>query len=1079
MRREFSGACRAVAATMIVATPFLPSSAMAQEGDEDLSLKSVTVPLPDNLSDCVTDMDALLKLGKAAFWDMQFGSDGKTACATCHFAAGADPRTQNQINPGSFDDNTFDTACDGNGGPNATLDSSAWPFHKLAVPDDNDSMVIDDYDDTFSSQGVVRQIFTGVNGTAVDDGIEELDPDGFSIGGYNVRRVEPRNTPSVINAVFFHRLFADGRANHFFNGVNIFGNQDTSATILVKDGDGPAMPQAISFNNAALASQAVGPVLSRDEMSWDGRDWCDVGRKMLSKTPLAGQVVHTMDSVLGTCANPDEMVGGLLPADMTYEDMVKAAFDPKFWCDEVSDFDGYSQIEANFSLFFGLAILKYESTLVADDTPLDRYLYGGGEGGTHSDELTAQEKHGFDLFMNDGGCNSCHELPELGGAAISKFYSDSESGEESETLVEFMAMANTGAEGCAEWATEPKSDDVYPLTLDPRSQIIDIMGPIDYETGDFGTAVFGGVLAAPGTGPGECWEMESEFALRPWNGVPYAGAPMDAEPTLEEEFGVFVSINVSDDCSLEMEICIETGFPGIPEGDYMVVIDGCQMGVISMPKSNPPAFYDSGFYNIGTTPTERDLGAGQEGPFGPFSLTRRLLNGEDIGQSSGLSVDPQPGDRIAVDGAFRTPQLRNIELTGPYMHNGGLLTLEQVVDFYVGGAHFEDENQDDLDPDVDGISGMTASDKAALAAFMKRPLTDERVLYRRAPFDHPSLCVPNGHGPMTDGMAYEDDVIDIEAVGAYGAAEPLRPFHERVTAAISVAPIEPLHLEEDMIPLGRQRAAILAARRAGGRAAQSVQNAIQFPDDENVARTIRLYMPIEPESTVHISALFDKSDIMCKPSSVTFSPENWFEPQEIKVYGLRDQLVEGEELVQIGWLTRTSDARYASAFIPTCDVMISDPPGPILDTEIEAEDGLVTAPMEVETDFLGNTYVWTPSGPSMVTDPATQPTGQLRIDFEVNAPQAEMGPVWAWVYKKSPSVFTDDMFVSVDGQAWEHWKMQTVSGWHWERISVNDVDRSWDLEAGSHTLTFAHGDTNAKIDKVIFTNDPNFDPAQP
>jgi len=34
------------------------------------------------------------------FWDMQAGSDGVQSCASCHFSAGADIRTRNQISPG-------------------------------------------------------------------------------------------------------------------------------------------------------------------------------------------------------------------------------------------------------------------------------------------------------------------------------------------------------------------------------------------------------------------------------------------------------------------------------------------------------------------------------------------------------------------------------------------------------------------------------------------------------------------------------------------------------------------------------------------------------------------------------------------------------------------------------------------------------------------------------------------------------------------------------------------------------------------------------------------------------------------
>ncbi|MFM7830171.1 MAG: cytochrome c peroxidase, partial [Planctomycetaceae bacterium] len=40
----------------------------------------------------VRDPQLLVALGKAFFWDQQVGSDGQTACASCHFRAGADAR---------------------------------------------------------------------------------------------------------------------------------------------------------------------------------------------------------------------------------------------------------------------------------------------------------------------------------------------------------------------------------------------------------------------------------------------------------------------------------------------------------------------------------------------------------------------------------------------------------------------------------------------------------------------------------------------------------------------------------------------------------------------------------------------------------------------------------------------------------------------------------------------------------------------------------------------------------------------------------------------------------------------------
>jgi hypothetical protein len=68
------------------------------------SLKQVPVPQPPGIAKYVRSTDALIVLSKALFWDMQTGSDGRVACASCHFQAGADHRTQNQLsNPiGSF-----------------------------------------------------------------------------------------------------------------------------------------------------------------------------------------------------------------------------------------------------------------------------------------------------------------------------------------------------------------------------------------------------------------------------------------------------------------------------------------------------------------------------------------------------------------------------------------------------------------------------------------------------------------------------------------------------------------------------------------------------------------------------------------------------------------------------------------------------------------------------------------------------------------------------------------------------------------------------------------------------------------
>ncbi|WP_240788907.1 cytochrome-c peroxidase [Psychroserpens sp. NJDZ02] len=79
-------------------------------------------------------------------------------------------------------------------------------------------------------------------------------------------------------------------------------------------------------------------------------------------------------------------------------------------------------------------------------------------------------------------------------------------------------------------------------------------------------------------------------------------------------------------------------------------------------------------------------------------------------------------------GMFKTPTLRNIDITGPYMHNGVYQTLEEVLNFYNlgggGGLGFDLEHQtlpfDNLD--------LTETEQQAIIAYMKT-LTDNPAVY--------------------------------------------------------------------------------------------------------------------------------------------------------------------------------------------------------------------------------------------------------------------------------------------------------------------------------------------------------------
>ncbi len=320
-------------------------------------LRTVSVPKPANLFRFVADETAAIRLGKALFWDMQLGSDGTVACASCHFHAGTDNRTHNTANAGGS--GTFDVTA-----PNGALQPEDFPFHKLADRhnrgtgglDPNDPAVVSSRDDVVGAQGVVKTGFQCRAGRPCRRPRPLQRDANFTSNARNVRQVTGRNAPSVINAVFNFANFLDGRANHYFNGSNPFGVQDVNARVLLNAG-GVLVPLNLvdaadpgnQLDNSSLASQAVGPPPNEVEMSWNGREWRDIGRKMLTLTPLAGQVVHQNDSMLGFLSK-NFTTPGATGLATTYPAMIQAAFQPEFW-NGTGTVDGFTQMEINFPSF--------------------------------------------------------------------------------------------------------------------------------------------------------------------------------------------------------------------------------------------------------------------------------------------------------------------------------------------------------------------------------------------------------------------------------------------------------------------------------------------------------------------------------------------------------------------------------------------------------------------------------------------------------------------------------------------------------------------------------------------------------
>jgi hypothetical protein len=238
-----------------------------------------------------------------------------------------------------------------------------------------------------------------------------------------------------------------------------------------------------------------------------------------------------------------------------------------------------------------------------------------------------------------------------------------------------------------------------------------------------------------------------------------------------------------------------------------------ETGIEIMPMADGGyANYDLGFYNTGVRPTAEDKGRGALSPFGsPLSFSRQAVLKAGLvqgGPETGvLNFDPrfvltpacvpaplenppilcpdQPVARVAVDGAFKTPTLRNVELTGPFFHTGGHLTLRQAIDFYNRGGDFNELNEHDR-PLIIRKLGLTEAEIDSLIDFLLS-LTDERVRWEKAPFDRPELPVPEdyeptpaGHPKRHGGAALPSQFKVLEAIGAAGrAAEglgPLRPL---------------------------------------------------------------------------------------------------------------------------------------------------------------------------------------------------------------------------------------------------------------------------------------------------------------
>lgn len=168
-----------------------------------------------------------------------------------------------------------------------------------------------------------------------------------------------------------------------------------------------------------------------------------------------------------------------------------------------------------------------------------------------------------------------------------------------------------------------------------------------------------------------------------------------------------------------------------------------------------------------------------------FSRARRMVMSEETwGHRKPFISD----NELEGWGAFKSPTLRNVALTEPYMHNGRFKTLRQVLDFYsfdnltLIPAHptFNPDLHDQMGrlalnddgliaglPGGIGLAGIVQIQDAESLLFFLHCLTDERVRTESGPFDHPSITLVNGHADD-----FTDNVFIVKETGTEGGAAP-------------------------------------------------------------------------------------------------------------------------------------------------------------------------------------------------------------------------------------------------------------------------------------------------------------------
>jgi cytochrome c peroxidase len=148
-------------------------------------------------------------------------------------------------------------------------------------------------------------------------------------------------------------------------------------------------------------------------------------------------------------------------------------------------------------------------------------------------------------------------------------------------------------------------------------------------------------------------------------------------------------------------------------------------------------------HSMGKRPPRTTIPVGD----GTLAINLSALRGTEERRYNDLGryeITQDPADRWK----FRTPTLRNVALTAPYMHDGSIATLEGVVTYYNEGGTPHELQAPQIRP-----LGLNADEQAELAAFL-RALTDpalEHADWGRVPWAERASDLPHGPADFATG----------------------------------------------------------------------------------------------------------------------------------------------------------------------------------------------------------------------------------------------------------------------------------------------------------------------------------------